>query len=114
MKNIPELSKPDMLFPSGRCAYSEALVREIEIHRKELIFENQALRSDYDQAIEALVLITRHARSWHDFHHGSNTVRCDYICDVLPTCEAVIAKARSATQTAIGDSEKTRESEYDW
>ena len=43
--------------------------------------------------LDALRVITAAARSWHDFHHGSNCIDCDEICAALPAAEAAIARA---------------------
>jgi hypothetical protein len=45
------------------------------------------------QMLEALKVITKAARSWHDFHHGSKLISCDEICAALPAAEAAIQKA---------------------
>jgi len=38
----------------------------------------------------ALERITEAAKSWHEFHHGSDIVQCDEICACLPECEAAL------------------------
>jgi hypothetical protein len=43
--------------------------------------------------LEALRKIAKAARSWHDFHHGSNMIQCDEICEALPAVEDAIERA---------------------
>jgi hypothetical protein len=30
------------------------------------------------------------AKSWHDFHHGSDTVQCDWICELIPKAKTAL------------------------
>ncbi len=46
-------------------------------------YEIEELRS-------ALRTITAAAQSWHDFHHGSNDIQCDAICEALPAARAAL------------------------
>lgn len=45
-----------------------------------------------EELLNALGPITTAARSWHDFHCGSQVITCDEICAALPAAEAAIAK----------------------
>ena len=45
------------------------------------------------QLLEALQRFVNSARSWHDFHHESEDVRCDWLCDCIEPGEAAIAAA---------------------
>ena len=42
---------------------------------------------------DALRKFVTAAKSWHDFHHGSATVQCDWLCECIPAGEAALAKA---------------------
>ena len=45
-----------------------------------------------EELLDALRPITTAARSWHNFHCGSDAISCDEICAALPAAEAAIAK----------------------
>lgn len=45
------------------------------------------------EPLEALKDILAQAESWHNFHHGSESVQCDGICERIPHMRAAIAKA---------------------
>ena len=49
-----------------------------------------ALREQREELLQALRLITRAARSWHEFHHGSDSIQCDEICAALPLAETAL------------------------
>lgn len=53
--------------------------------------------SDYDalqqraaQLEAALQQFRSAAKSWHDFHHGSETVQCDQFCELIPVADAAL------------------------
>lgn len=45
------------------------------------------------EVLTALQAFVAAAKSWHDFHHGSDTIQCDWLCECLPAAQAAIAKA---------------------
>jgi len=49
------------------------------------------LRTENDQLRAALQRFVTAAKSWHDFHHGSQTVQCDWICECLAPGERALA-----------------------
>lgn len=49
------------------------------------------LRAENDQLRAALQRFVTAAKSWHDFHHGSQTVQCDWICECMPAGEKALA-----------------------
>ena len=54
--------------------------------------ESPDLKKILDELLAALKGIAKPARSWHDFHCGSDCISCDEICAALPQAEAAIKK----------------------
>lgn len=54
---------------------------------------NAALVAAAPELLEALQAFVTAAKSWHDFHHGSDTIACDWLCECIPAGEAALAKA---------------------
>ena len=52
-----------------------------------------ALLAAAPDLLAALRKFVTAAKSWHDFHHGSETVQCDWLCECIAPGEAAIAKA---------------------
>jgi len=54
---------------------------------------NARLISASPDMLAALRKFVTAAKSWHDFHHGSETVQCDWLCECIAPAEVAIAKA---------------------
>lgn len=73
---------------------------EIEALRKRIDFAADALgvverrrdtlKAERDTARAALRIFVSRAKSWHDFHHGSDTIQCDALCEAIPIGEAAL------------------------
>lgn len=61
----------------------------------------EILREENAQLRTALQRFVTAAKSWHDFHHGSQTVQCDWICECLPTGEKALAGVPEHPQAPI-------------
>ena len=55
---------------------------------------NARLIAAAPELFASLEAIYEQARSWHEFHHGSECVQCDGICEELPRMKSALAKAR--------------------
>jgi hypothetical protein len=58
----------------------------------------EILREENNQLRSALQRFVIAAKSWHDFHHGSQTVQCDWICECMPAGERALADIPEQTQ----------------
>lgn len=61
----------------------------------------EILRAENAQLRSALQRFVTAAKSWHDFHHGSKTVQCDWICECLPAGEKALAGVAEHPQAPI-------------
>jgi uncharacterized protein (UPF0335 family) len=52
------------------------------------------LEAEKATLVEALDGIYKQAKSWHEFHHGSDFVQCDAICAEIPKMESALALAK--------------------
>jgi hypothetical protein len=43
--------------------------------------------------LDALRAFVTAAQSWHDFHHGSNDIACDWLCECIAPGIAALTKA---------------------
>lgn len=43
------------------------------------------------------------AKSWHDFHHGSCNIACDWFCENIPAGEAALAGSVVEKPLPIGE-----------
>jgi hypothetical protein len=59
------------------------------------------VREENAQLRAALQRFVTAAKSWHDFHHGSQTVQCDWICDCLPAGEKALSGVPEHAQAPI-------------
>jgi negative regulator of sigma E activity len=50
------------------------------------------------QLLAALMPLYEAAQSWHNFHHGSDHIRCDAICKALPLAWSAITGAELPTE----------------
>lgn len=51
----------------------------------------EILKAENDQLRAALQKFVTAAKSWHDFHHGSQTVQCDWLCECIVPGERALA-----------------------
>jgi hypothetical protein len=56
------------------------------------ILANPHTKKIHEELVDALRGIATAARSWHDFHCGSEMIGCDEICAALPKAEAAYKK----------------------
>lgn len=84
----PKLFKTSVLGVGPYCV--EFADREILHTRSE---ERQRLIAAAPDLLDALRTFVTAAKSWHEFHHGSQTVQCDWICEAMLAGEAALAKA---------------------
>ena len=51
----------------------------------------EILREENAQLRAALERFVTAAKSWHNFHHGSQTVQCDWLCECIAPGERALA-----------------------
>ena len=61
----------------------------------------EILKQENDQLRTALQRFVTAAKSWHDFHHGSETVQCDWLCACIPAGERALAGIPEHPQAPI-------------
>lgn len=82
---------------------------EIEALRRRIDFASDALgvverrrdtlKAERDTARAALRIFVSRAKSWHDFHHGSDTIQCDALCEAIPIGEAALGSPPEPNDT---------------
>lgn len=51
----------------------------------------EVLQAENAQLRTALQRFVTAAKSWHEFHHGSSTVQCDWLCECIAPGERALA-----------------------
>lgn len=61
----------------------------------------EIMRDENEQLRAALQRFVTAAKSWHDFHHGSETVQCDWLCECIPAAERALGGIPEHPQAPI-------------
>ena len=74
----------------GRRGHSLSFVGVATVHQSDADANLIAAAPDLLAALRKFVTA---AKSWHDFHHGSDTIQCDWLCECIEPGEKALAKA---------------------
>lgn len=61
----------------------------------------EILEAENAQVRAALQRFVTAAKSWHNFHHGSETIQCDWLCECIPAGEKALAGIPEHPQAPI-------------
>lgn len=69
---------------------------QAEMIRDHALSRRSQAQAGNDECRRVLQRFVNAAKSWHTFHHGSKTVQCDWICELIAPGEAALAPTTTA------------------